>query len=46
MGKVIRAALAAGFVLLVERSVNTWLDHRYQKRATARAAKTGFAAEK
>lgn len=45
MGKIIRAAFAAGFVVLVERGVNAWLDHRAEKRATAKAARTGFAAK-
>jgi hypothetical protein len=42
MGKIIKAAMAAGFVVLVERSVNGWLDKRAEKRAIAKAARTGF----
>lgn len=45
MGKIIRAAFAAGFVVLVERSVHAWLDHRREKRAVAKAARTGFGTE-
>lgn len=42
MGKIFKAAFAAGFVVLVERSMNAWLDHRREKRAVAKAARTGF----
>ncbi len=45
MSKIIRAAFAAGFVVLVERSVNAFLDNRREKRAVAKAAKTGFGTE-
>lgn len=45
MSKIIKAAFAAGFVVLVERSVNAWLDKRAEKRAVAKAAKTGFGSE-
>jgi len=41
MGKIIKAAFAAGFVVLVERSVNAWLDHRKEQRAAQRSRKTG-----
>lgn len=43
MGKIIKAAFAAGFVVLVERGVNAWLDKRAEKRTVAKAARTGFA---
>lgn len=42
MGKIIKAAFAAGFVVLVERGVNAWLDKRAEKRAMAKAARTGL----
>jgi hypothetical protein len=45
MSKIIKAAFAAGFVVLVERSVNAFLDKRAEKRAVAKAAKTGFGTE-
>ncbi|MDP3458815.1 MAG: hypothetical protein Q8S09_06020 [Hyphomonas sp.] len=42
MGRTIKTAVAVGFTVLVERAVRGYLDRRAEKRALAKAARTGF----
>jgi hypothetical protein len=42
MGKLFNAALAVGFAVMLERGVRKFLDKRDEKKAVAKAARTGF----
>lgn len=42
MNRLITTALTVGFTVLVQRAVNRCLDHREERRAVAKSARTGF----
>lgn len=44
MSKLIKAALGVGFAVLLERGMHRYLDRRQEKKAIAKASRTGFAA--
>jgi len=45
MSRLIKTALTVGFTVLVQRAVTQYLDHREERRAVAKAARTGFATD-
>ena len=44
MSKLIKAVVAVGFAVLLERGMHAFLDRRQEKKAIAKAARTGFGA--
>jgi hypothetical protein len=45
MSRLIKTALTVGFTVLVQRAVTQYLDHREERRAVEKAARTGFATD-